>query len=144
MVRLTALLLALSLPLLADLAAAKAEPNLEKRAKLALDNANAALKAAQDAYQKTGDVQQTDASLNEVSESVQFAFDSLKQTGKNPSKSPKHFKNAEIVTRELLRQLTDFREQMSALDRDGIDKARTSIQSVHDELLAGIMSGKKH
>ncbi len=144
MVRLTALLLALSLPLLADLAAAKAEPNLEKRAKLALDNANAALKAAQDAYQKTGDVQQTDASLNEVSESVQFAFDSLKQTGKNPSKSPKHFKNAEIVTRELLRQLTDFREQMSALDRDGIDKARLAIQSVHDELLAGIMSGKKH
>ncbi|HOL72044.1 MAG TPA: hypothetical protein PKW45_11415, partial [Bryobacteraceae bacterium] len=64
-------------------------------------------------------------------------------TGKDPSRSPKHFKRAEIRTRELLKRLADFREQMSALDRDSIDRISESIQKIHDDLLAGIMSGKK-
>jgi predicted lipoprotein len=146
LVRFAALLmtLPLALPILAeDLAAAKAEPNLEKRSRLALNNADAAFKAAQDAYLKNGDAQLTSASLDEVAQSVGLAYESLRATGKNPSKSPKYFKLAEIRTRELLRQLGDFRERMSALDRDVVDGVRASIQKVHDELLAGIMSPKK-
>jgi hypothetical protein len=145
-VRLAAVLmtLPLALPLVAeDLAAAKAEPNLEKRSRLALNNAEAAFKAAQDAYLKNGDVQSTDARLDEVAQSVDLAYQSLLATGKNPSRSPKHFKHTEIHTRDLLRRLGDFREQMSAQDRDAIDSVRASIQKVHDELLAGIMSPKK-
>ncbi len=136
-------LLLLSFSARADLSAAKAETNLEKRAHLALLNADAALKAAQDAYLSKGDLPQTQRDLEEVSESVDLAYASLRETGKNPSKRPKHFKTAEIKTRELLRRLDDFREEMSALDRDQIEKVRANVQKVHDALLAGIMGEKK-
>ncbi len=144
-IRLSALICAcaLALPLHADLASAKAESKPDKRAAKALDNAQSAFKHAQDVYVEKGDVKQTYAYLDEVMESVQLAYDSLVATGKNPSKSPKNFKKAEITTRELLRKLTDFREQMSALDRDGIDKIRSTIQKIHDDLLSGIMGEKK-
>ncbi len=127
----------------ADLAAARAEPNLEKRAEKALDNAQHSLAAAQDAYIQKADLKQSEAALQELAESVQLAYESLMATGKNPSKKPKHFKRAEIKTRELMRRLDDFRAQMSALDRDAIEKTRDAVQKVHDDLLEGIMSGGK-
>jgi len=127
----------------ADLSAVQSEPNLEKRARKALDNAEAALVSAQNEYLEKNDPARTNAALDELAQSVEICHQSLKETGKNPSKSPKHFKYAEIKTRALLRKLTDFREQMSAMDREEIDKARASVQRVHDDLLAGIMGEKK-
>lgn len=129
-------------PLRADLAAVRAEPNLERRAGKALDNADRALKTAQETY-RNGYAQQSEAAFEELRESVVLANDSLKQTGKNPSRSPKHFKRAEIRTRELLRRLNDFRPQMSLEDRGPLEKAEATIQKIHEELLAGIMGGKK-
>jgi hypothetical protein len=132
----------LAAPIRADLASVKAEPNLERRARKALENADQALKAAQEAY-RNGDAKQTEAAFDELRESVVLANDSLKQTGKNPRRSPRHFKNAEIKTRALLRRLDDFRPQMSPDDRDCLDKAQAAIQKVHDELLTGIMGEKR-
>jgi hypothetical protein len=132
----------LAAPIRADLASVKAEPNLERRARRALENADQALKAAQEAY-RNGDAKQTEAAFDELRESVVLANDSLKQTGKNPRRSPRHFKNAEIKTRALLRRLEDFRPQMSPDDRDCLDKAQAAIQKVHDELLTGIMGEKR-
>lgn len=134
---------ALALPLRADLASIKTERKPEKRAEKALDNAQDAFKKARHAYMEKGDLTQTATLLDEIMDSVQLAYDSLIETGKNPSKSPKHFKKAEIRTRDMLRKLADFRDQMSALDRDGIDKIHASIQKIHDDLLAGIMGDKK-
>lgn len=135
--------MAAAVPAWADLDAVKAEPNLEKRAHKALDNARAALKTAQDAYHVKSDLAATGAALEEIEQSVRLCYDSLEQTGKNPSRSPKHFKRAEIGTRDLLRRLADFREQMSVMDREEIDRVRAAVQKVHDNLLAGIMGGKK-
>lgn len=144
MIRLTVAFAVLAAaPAWASLDAAKAEPNLEKRAVLALDNAGRALKSAQDGYLAQGDMKQVGASLEEVSASVELAYDSLQQTHKVPSRSPKYFKKAEIETRELLRRIEDFREQMSVDDRDEIDKVRAVVQKVHESLLEGIMGGKK-
>lgn len=122
--------------------AARAEPNLEKRSRKALENADRAFAAACQAY-RSGDLQRTQAALEEVGESVALAHESLKQTGKNPSRSPKHFKHAEIKTRALLRRLDDFRLDMSFEDRDTLDRVRSAIDQVHSELLQGIMGGKK-
>jgi hypothetical protein len=124
----------------ADLRQAKAEPNLEKRSKLALDNAEFALRAARDAYNK-GDDPQVQARAVEVQESVELAAASLVQTGKNPRRSPKWFKRAEIVTRDLLRQLESFQHDMNAADRPMMDTAKAKVQQVHDDLLIGIMEG---
>src|ERR1039457_424895 len=109
----------------ADLKAALAEHDLGKRSKLALDNAGSALKAAL-----------------EIQESVDLAWDSLESTGKNPRKSPRWFKQAEIETRSLLKKLETLQHDMGFEDRPLLDKAKARLQQVHDDLLTGLMEGK--
>lgn len=129
-------------PAWADLTAARAEPNLEKRSRKALENADRAAAAARQAY-RNGDWKQCQGALEEIGESVMLAYESLKQTGKDPARSPKHFKYAEIKTRGLLRRLDDFRQEMSVDDRETLDRVRAVIDRIHRELLEGIMGGKK-
>jgi hypothetical protein len=129
--------------LCADLNTIKAEPNLEKRAAKALSNAHAAFESALDAYLAKADMKETAAALDELTASVELAYTSLRETRKNPSSRPKHFKRAEIQTRELLRRLGDFREQMAVDDREAADNARDALQKIHEDLLEGIMGGKK-
>jgi hypothetical protein len=124
--------------LAADLPRVKAEPNLERRAKAALENADKALREAKEVYNKA-DIQQTSALIDEIKESVELAYSSLKETGKSPGRSPKHFKNAEIKTRELLRKLDAFQQEMNVADRSMLDAVKAKVQQVHDELLLGVM-----
>jgi len=125
-----------------ELARVEAEPNLEKRAHAALDNADDALRRAREAYTR-GDDAGTTARLDEVEKSVELADTALKQTGKNPSRSPKHFKQAEMRTRDLLRRLDGFRDQMSVSDRAPAERVVDAIQKIHDAWLDGIMGKKK-
>jgi hypothetical protein len=125
-----------------DLARLQSEPNLEKRAHAALNNAEEALKQARDAY-KNGDTAAAESRLEEVGQSVELADSTLKQTGKNPSRSPKHFKYAELRTRDLLRKLDGFRDDMSVADRPVLDQVIAAVQKIHDALLEGIMGKKK-
>jgi hypothetical protein len=137
-----AIILALAGVLRADLQQAKEEPNLEKRSKLLLDNAEQALKAAREAYAK-GDYAQVKALAAEIGESVELANTSLEETGKNPRKSPKWFKHGEIVTRDLLRRLDSFQQEMNVADRPMLDAVKAKVQQVHDSLLLGVMEGKQ-
>ena len=125
-----------------ELDAVRAEANLEKRSKLALDNAASALRSAREAYQ-AGDTATVTSKADEIGESVDLAYNSLTETGKNPRKSPKWFKHAEMETRELTRRLEDFAQQMNYNDRAILDKIRARIEQVHDELLTGLMEGRK-
>lgn len=125
-----------------DLKQIQAESNLEKRSKLALEHASAVLQAARDAY-NSGDNQKTASLAAEVQESVELAAASLKQTGKDPRRSPKWFKHAEIETRDLVRKLDTFQQDMSFSDRPMLDKVKEKVQQVHDDLLLGLMEGKK-
>jgi hypothetical protein len=120
----------------------QAEPNLERRSKLALENAAAALQSARDAY-RNGDNEKVEALAKEVQESVELAYASLQQTNKDPRRSPKYFKYAEIGTRDLLRKIDNFQQEMSFADRPVLDKVKEKVQQVHDNLLLGLMEGKK-
>jgi len=124
-----------------DLARARAEPNLEKRARLALDESVAALEAARSDYQK-GDTDRVAADAAKIVDSVDLAFLSLNQTGKDPRKSSRWFKYAEIQTRGLLRKLDTLERDMNFADRPILEKATTEVQQVHDKLLLGLMEGK--
>lgn len=126
----------------ADLKPALAESNLGKRSKLALDNAAAALKAAREAY-ATGDNQKAAAAVDEIQQSVDLAYESLMKTGKNPRNSPRWFKAAEISTRDLSKKLETFQRDMDFADRPLLDKVKARVQQVHDELLLGLMEGKR-
>ncbi len=136
-----ALLLVPAGVLRADLKRAMAEPNLEKRSGLALENAAAALKAAREAYDKN-DSDLTAKYAAEIQESVDLAYDSLVQSGKNPRNSS-WCKKAEISTRDLARRLESFQEQMSYTDRPMLDAVKADVQKVHDDLLMGVMEGRK-
>jgi hypothetical protein len=125
----------------ADLKAALAEHDLGKRSKLALDNAGSALKAAREAYQKDDNAGLAAAVL-ELQESVDLAWDSLESTGKNPRKSPRWFKQAEIETRGLLKKLETLEHDMGFEDRPVLEKVKARLQKVHDDLLTGLMEGK--
>ena len=140
-VLLTLLAAAPAVRLRADLAHVKAEPNLEKRSKLALDHAESALKAARSAY-GNGEAEKSQTLIGEVRASVELAETSLKDTGKNPRKSPKYFKQAEIATRSLLKRIEAFQDEMNVADRPTLDPLRAKVQQVHDDLLMGIMEGR--
>ena len=129
-------------PLAADLTQVQAEPNLEKRSRFALENAERALQASRQAY-TAGDVKQAGAMLKELGESVELAEKSLDESGKNPIKSPKYFKSAEIKTGSLVRRIDAFSRDMSFEDRPMADKIKEQVQATHDRLLQGIMVGKK-
>lgn len=124
-----------------DLGAIKKEPNLERRSDLALQYASSALDTARDAY-AAGDVDKTGAAIEEVGSSVDLAYDSLEQTGKDPRRSPKFFKRAEMSTRQLLRRLDGMIESMSVVDRMAAEKVRGRVADIHENLLKGIMKKK--
>jgi hypothetical protein len=126
----------------ADLGKARNESNLEKRSQLALNNASEEYKSARAAYEK-GDTDRVAAAAEEILQSVDLAYDSLKSTGKDPRKSPKYFKRAEIETRDLLRKLDSFQQEMSFSERPVLEKVKAEVQKVHDDLLLGLMEGKK-
>jgi len=129
-------------PARADLAAVKAEPNLEKRSDLALAHAHRTLEAARRAYH-SGPMQEVESSLAQVLESINLSLQSLRDTGKNPRRSPKYFKRGEIEIRKLMRRLDGFRDAMSVDDRPMLDALTKRAHQIHEELLAGIMSKSK-
>jgi hypothetical protein len=134
--------LALAVSAQADLKQALAEPNLEKRSQLALNNASAAYKAARAAYEK-GETDHVTAGIAEIQESVELAFTSLTQTGKDPRRSPKWFKKAEMETRDLLKRLEAFEREMGFNERPMLEKLKAKVQQIHDDLLVGLMEGKR-
>ena len=134
--------LALASSASADLKRALAEENLEKRSRLALENAKQALHSARKAYQ-AGDLNQTEASAAEILASLELAEESLRKTGKDPRRKPKHFKHAEKETRELVRGIESLEHAMSYTDRPAIEKLKQRAHQIHDDLLAGIMGEKR-
>jgi hypothetical protein len=45
--------------------------------------------------------------------------------------------------RDLLRRLTDMSRAVSMEDRELVEKVRTSVTEIHDNLINGILSKKK-
>jgi hypothetical protein len=124
-----------------DLASVRQEPNPERRSDLALENAAAALTECGQAY-KNGDLEKTRAEASEIEQSVTLSYDSLRETGKDPRRSPKFFKRAELSTRQLVRRLDGLIESMSMSDRAILLMVRDRVSEIHDELLSGIMKKK--
>lgn len=126
---------------LGDIAAVKSEPDLERRSEQALSNADRSIDAARKAY-TGGDEKAEQAALEEIRESVEVSYDALEQTHKTPRNS-RHYKNAELKVRALIRRLTSFRDEVSFEGRQSVDAVIKGLSDVHDRLLNEIMSKKK-
>ena len=118
------------------------EPNLKRRAKLALDHAASCVDRVGRAYGE-GDPRKGEALLEEIEAAVELAKASLDATGKNPSRRPKHFKRAEIATRKLIIQLHDLETRLGFDEREPLQAVRARISEINGEILMGIMAKKK-
>lgn len=124
-----------------DLNEVKAEPDLEKRAKAALDYANRAITTSREAYTHN-EFKKALASLDEVGQAAELCLASLDATGKSARKNPKPFKRAEMQINDLLRRLESLESDFGLDDRPAVSSVTKRLQEIHDALISRIMSKK--
>ena len=117
-----------------------AEPNLEKRSDLALKEAENELTAATNVYAGASELKAFETHIEAVGSLAQFSLKSLRDSGKRANKSPKYFKRAELKLRSLLRRLDNLQREVSGEDRPAVEKTKTLVSTVHDQILSDIMS----
>jgi hypothetical protein len=126
---------------LADIAAVKAEPNLERRSQLAIDTAETALAAAKQSYDE-GKLDTFRSQVKEVGDLAELSYTALEKTGKRARRSPKWFKRAEQRLLVLIRRVDSFEKDVSIEDRDLVSAVKKRVNEVHDNLLHDIMTKK--
>lgn len=126
----------------ADIAAVKAEPNLERRSERAVDYANEALTQARHDYE-AGEFEKFKAGVVEVEQAAELSASSLEDSGKSGRKYPKYYKKAELAVRTLLRRIENLRQEVSVDDRELVDGLKIKVDAVHDRLIADLMEKKK-
>jgi hypothetical protein len=125
----------------ADIAAVKAEPNLERRSQLAIDEAESSLAAAKESYAE-GDLNAFRQQVGEVGEFAELSYTSLEKTGKRARRSPKWFKRAEQRLLVLIRKVDSLEKDVSVQDRELVSAIKKRVSDVHDSLLHDIMTKK--
>lgn len=128
--------------LFAQLDAVHSEPNLEKRSELALLHANAAIDRARTLY-KEGKQAQFEAAVQEIVDAVELSRTSLQQTGKKARRHPKHFKRAELKTRELVKRLDTLETDVGLEQRPVVTAAKKHVSAINDDFVVQIMTKKK-
>jgi hypothetical protein len=118
------------------------EPDLEKRASLALDFARPAVNRMVKAYEG-GEREQAKQILDSIVQAAVLAKDALAETGKHARSKPKHFKKAEIDTRKLLRDLEAAKRDLTFDERPDLDPAIAKVEEINRQILFEIMEGKK-
>jgi len=119
----------------------RAEPNPERRAKMAVECAAAAERRAEAAY-TGGNMAATASELKEMAAGIELAQKSLEQSGKTPMRNPGPYKSAELRTQEILVRLSDLEKRMDAEERTAIEAPRNRVQEIHDAWFDGIMRKK--
>ncbi len=127
----------------ADLQVAKNEPNLEKRSRLALANADQAISEAREAY-AVQNMKVTEAKLAEVRESVELAQAALAASGKKPGKSP----GTVQIRRDQKPQTAAAAGWIKAGNglrptARSIEPVQNRVQEIHDAWLDGILTHAK-
>jgi hypothetical protein len=135
-----ALLLAQAMP--PGLDQIRADPNLEHRAKAAIEFAAAAERRAETAY-TAGNMTAVAAELKSMVQGVETANEALQQTGRSAMRHPGPYKSGELKTEEILVRLGDLEHKMDADERSVITGPRAKVQEIHDDWFDGIMSRKK-
>ena len=125
-----------------DLESVRQEPNLERRAELALENANAAIDRAKQ-HASDAKFEKLHLAVVEVRESVELCSESLAATGKDPRKNTKQFKKVEMRIHQLTRRLRGFAGEVSVEDRPVIEKVANRLDEINDEIVTGIFTKRK-
>ncbi len=81
--------------------------------------------------------------LKEMLDYIQQAEQTLFNTGRDPRKKPKGFKESEIKLRELQRRLTDLATNLPLDERPPVQEIGRQVAQIHDRFLNGIMEVKE-
>ena len=81
--------------------------------------------------------------MEQIQEAVARAHQGRSATGKNPRKNPKHFKRAEIQTRNLVKQLRGLSRDLNYDEREVVESVMDRVSAINDQLLLAIMTKKK-
>ena len=123
--------------------AVKAEPDPNRRAELAVDQADHDLDAAREAWQ-AGDWDKTQLALKQMKESAELADTSLAETAKQkPPRNNRHYKTVEMKLKELIRRVDAFRLEVDFEQRDTVNVVETRLQELHDQILDAVMTKRR-
>jgi hypothetical protein len=123
-------------------AAPQTRNELIRQARQALVRAEqAAVRAGQAC--KDGEYETCAAMIEETRISVERSKESLDKTGINPHRNPRHFKDAEIRVRKILKLLLSLAPYIHPDDRSQYDTEVRRVSDVNDKLLSGILEKKK-
>jgi len=129
-------------PPVPDMAAIRKEPDLQKRYTAALQFASARLDAARK-HIEGGDRAAYETDLKEFVEAIEFSDETVRATGKDPSRDSRHFKRVEQRMNEFRRRLASLGQEVSVDDRAPAMDALAKLQERHDHLLQDIMGRRK-
>lgn len=82
------------------------------------------------------------AELDKAAGEVEKVLQVLVDTGKPPYKNAKHYKKAELKTREILRRIDTLLRDAGVDERAALQSAHDRVQHVHEKLLEGVMMKK--
>ena len=116
-----------------------AEKAFDKRAELALKQADEEISAAAKTY-SDGDMKAFRSHVEAVGELVEFTLKSLQDSGMRGGKRTKNFKRAELKMRSLLRRLETLEIQVSADDRPSVEQVQKVVSEAREHVLYDIMS----
>ena len=125
-----------------DLESARNEPNLERRAELALENANQAIDRAKQ-YAADSQFDKLHLAVMEVQESVELCHSTLASTGKDPRKNTRQFKKVEMRIHQLTRRMKGFADEVSIEDKPVIQKVVNRLEEINDEIVGGIFTKQR-
>ena len=120
----------------------RTDPNLEHRARTAIEFAVLSERNAESNYSK-GDMAGVGAELKAMAAAIELAQQSFQQTGKSPMRHPGPYKFGELKTQEMLVRLGDLDHRMEPDERPMLEGPRAKLQEIHDLWFDGIMSKKK-
>jgi hypothetical protein len=113
----------------------------ERQYMLAFDNANKAIDSSRTSSSE-GKAEEAKKSLENAAKEVETALATLEGMDKPAYKNGKHYKRAELRTREILRRIDTLLRDAGFEERDSLKSAHERVAAVHEKLLVGVMSKK--
>lgn len=113
------------------------EHNPVKKAKLQIRLASLQLNQAETNYNQ-GQTEQGAALLGAYGSSMQDAWKTLRESGRNAARQPQGFKELELALREGTRRLEDLKHRISYYDRDPVDKVQQALAAEHNAVLKAL------
>ncbi len=125
----------------AQLDSLKSEPDPNRRAEMAVDEAGRNLDTARQAWQ-AGDWDKAQLSLTALKAAAELAGTSLEETTRQP-RNNKHYKNVELKLGNLIRRVDGFRLAVDYEQREAVNQVETRLQELHDRILDAVMTRRR-